>query len=293
MKTLPSRAILACLAFLTACRASGYATDPAPQEEFSDPQRVAILGYTGDAMEPFLSVDGLTLFFNNRIDGSVQTDLHHASRVDGLTFEYRGPVAGANSTALDAVASMDGAGRLYFISLRSYDTTLSTIYRGDWSSGALSNVEQVKGIPSSGPGNVIFDAGISADGQTLCFAEGDYSSGTLTTASLVMAERNATGFSRSPLSATTLQEVNRAGSTLYAPAFSASGLDLYFTRLVGFSATILVASRPNLTSPFGPARVIAAITGFVEAPTVSADGKSLYYHARLGNQFVLYRVTRP
>jgi hypothetical protein len=40
------------------------------------------------------------------------------------------------------------------------------------------------------------------------------------------------------------------------------------------------------------ARKIEAIDGFAEGPTLSPDGKALYYHKREGKRFVLYRVTR-
>lgn len=288
------------LGLLMACGASGSSAPPGvpAASEFSATQRVTILGYSGDAMEPFLSADGQTLFFNNSNDPAVDTNLHYASRADGLTFQYQGEVTGANSTVLDGVPSLDGAGTFYFISVRSYATNRATVYRGHWTGSVLTGLEQVAGIPASAPGKVIFDAGISADGQTLCFAEGEYGSGTLSTAHLELAARTPTGFLRDPASATLLQQVNLAGATLYAPAFSASGLDLYFSRLEGLGTpapitTIMVASRPSLGAPFGPAKAIPAITGFVEAPTVSADGKALYYHALVSRQFVVYRVTRP
>jgi hypothetical protein len=38
---------------------------------------------------------------------------------------------------------------------------------------------------------------------------------------------------------------------------------------------------------------IQAATGFVEGPSLSADEKSLYYHKREADLFVIYRVTRP
>jgi Tol biopolymer transport system component len=247
-------------------------------------------------MEPFLSLDGTTLFFNNN-NTAADTNLYYAQRVDALTFQYKGPVSAANSTALDGVPSMDQSGRFYFISTRSYYTDLSTVYRGDWSAGTLPNVAPVAGIPSSALGMLIFDAGISADGNTLCFAEGDYSSGTLTTSNLVLADKTATGFSRSAQSATILQQVNLAGGTQYAPAFSTDGLELYFTRLVGGlqagTPVIYVATRASSTSAFGAPHAIQALTGFVEAPSPSVDGKSLYYHARVNGQFAIYRATRP
>jgi hypothetical protein len=74
---------------------------------------------------------------------------------------------------------------------------------------------------------------------------------------------------------------------------SASGLELFFTRLEGSSPVLYAAARTDASSPFGMARKILAATGFVEGPTLSPDEKSLYYHKREGNLFVICRVTRP
>ena len=208
LRVVLSSGILLFAGMLAAC-GSGASSPPAapPSVEFTNPQRVSILGYSGDAMEPFISPDGLVLFFNNLNSPAVDTNLCYATRVDALTFQYQGEVAGANSTALDGVASMDNLSRFYFISTRSYASTASTVYRGNWAAGTLSGLELVGGIPASAPGLLIFDAGISPDGNTLCFAEGDYSTGNLTTANLVLADRTASGFTRSAQSATLLQQV--------------------------------------------------------------------------------------
>jgi hypothetical protein len=284
---------------LSACGGSkSTPPQPAPSAEFSNPQQVTIQGYTGDAMEPFLSLDGTTLFFNN-LNTAADTNLYYAQKVDALTFQYKGPVAAANTTQLDGVPSMDQNGKFYFISTPgSYFTDLSTVYQGDWShEGTLSNVTKIAGIPSTGLPMVIFDVGISADGNTLCLSEGDYSNSVLNTSNLVLADKTATGFTRSPQSATILQQVNLAGGTQYAPAFSADGLELYFTRLVGGlqagAPSIFVATRASTTSAFGAPHAIQALTGFVEAPSLSVDGKSLYYHAKVSGQFQIYRATRP
>ena len=284
---------LCLLAGLQAACGSSSVSAPPPSMEFAQPQRVTLQGYSGDAMEPCISPDGQVLFFNNLNSPAVDTNLYYATRVDALTFQYQGAVGGANSTALDAVASLDKAGLFYFISTRSYATTASTVYRGSWSAGTLSNLELVGGIPASAPGRVIFDACISPDGATLCFAEGDYSTGTLTTADLVLADKTATGFARSLQSAALLQQVNLAGGTQYAPALSPSGLELFFTRLQGGTPAIFTATRTSTAMPFGLPHPIQALSGFVEAPSLSADGKSLYYHAYVNNQFAIYRATRP
>jgi hypothetical protein len=104
-------------------------TAAAPAGEFGGPRAVEIVGYHDHAMEPFVSRDGRYLLFNNRNDPSENTDLHWAERIDDLTFRYRGPIDGVNTAALEGVPSLDREGNLYFISPRSYQDTLSTVYR--------------------------------------------------------------------------------------------------------------------------------------------------------------------
>jgi Tol biopolymer transport system component len=245
-------------------------------------------------MEPFLSPDGRTLFFNNSNDPAVDTNLHWAERVDDATFQYRGLLSGANTGSLDAVPSMDAAGTFCFVSTRSYDQTQSTLYRGSYQAGTLAGVELIPGLAASAPGLVILDAFLSPDGNSIWFAEGDYSSGHLTTSKLWLALRSGGAFARSPDSGAILQQVNLPGGTQYAPALTASGLELFFTRLEGAQSTsIYRASRANAASAFGPPVRIASITGFAEAPTLSADGKTMYFHKLENNRFVIYRVTRP
>src|SRR5262245_43242683 len=86
--------------------------------EFADPQPVAISGYQGHAMEPFISRDGRYLLFNNLNDPSENTDLHWAERVTPLSFRYRGKIEGANTDALEGVPTLDRNGTLYFVSPR-------------------------------------------------------------------------------------------------------------------------------------------------------------------------------
>ena len=55
---------------------------------------------------------------------------------------------------------------------------------------------------------------------------------------------------------------------------------------------IYTATRSKVTEPFGKPRKIEAISGFAEAPALSPDEKSLYYHLNVNGTFVIYRVTR-
>jgi hypothetical protein len=283
--------VLAALA-LAAC-SSTSATAP-NVTAFANPARVTINGWSDTAMEPFLSRDGQFLFFNSSNDPSVDTNLFYARRAGDLTFNYADAIGGANSTSLDGVASEDDAGTFYFISTRSYASGLVTIYDGTWAPaiGTVVGPRPVTGLPASAAGHVIFDAGVSPDGATLAFAEGDYSTGTLTTATLGLATRDSGNFHRAATSDATLAAVNGAASTQYAPCLSSSLLELYYTRLDGGVPAIYVATRDTTDAPFGVPRKVDAITGFAEAPTLSVDEKALYYHHLDGTTFVIYRVTR-
>jgi Tol biopolymer transport system component len=88
-----------------------------------------------------------------------------------------------------------------------------------------------------------------------------------------------------------MEQINTGGLN-YAAAISVGELELFFTRLAGNSPAIYVATRSNASSPFNRPKKIATITGFVEAPTLSPDEKSLYFHKRDNGRFVIYRVTR-
>jgi Tol biopolymer transport system component len=291
------RLALLALACLLVAAGGGCKTAETPQPQsgdFADPQRVTILGYSGDAMEPFISRDGKYLFFNNSNDPAVDTNLHWAERIDDLTFQYKGEIGGVNTTKLDGVASMDRNGVFYFVSTRSYDLTASTVYRGSFDNGTVTGVELAPGVSTATPGIVNFDAEISPDGQTLYFVESRFSaSGQPQTADILTATWNGSAFVRDSNSTTIMEEVNRSKNLEYAPAISASGLELFFTRLEGSSPVLYVSTRTDASSPFGAPRKITAATGFVEGPTLSPDEKSLYYHKREGDRFVIYRVTRP
>jgi len=286
-------------AALTGCNGASVPVGippPATYTAFSSPTPVTITGYAGDAMEPFISKEGLYLFFNNRNDPSANTDIFYASRVNAQTFTFLGPVPGVNSPELDAVASLDTLGNFYFVSTRSYSTTLSTIYSGQFSATGVSNVALVPGISLMQPGAVNFDAEISADGQTLWFDDGQYSTaGTLEAASIAIANRQGMSFVRQANSATLLATVNASGLN-YAPSISVNGLELFFTRLdsttSGALPAIYRATRTDANSTFAAPELVAAATGFVEAPTLSADGHSLYFHKLVNGTFVIYVVQR-
>lgn len=258
---------------------------------FTSPEPVTIDGWTEDAMEPFLSRDGAILFFNNSNAPTVDTNLHWAERVDDTTFTYRGEIGGANSPLLDAVASMDDAGAFYFVSLRSYEATLHTVHTGQFADGAVSGVTLIPGIATEVPGEVNFDADISADGATLYLVDGRFEVGSPVpvAADIVVVNRTESGFVRGD---TALTAAINTAALEYAPTTSADELELFFTRAEGTALSIWVARRGSTSEPFGAPEKIEAIEGQVEGPTISPDGRSLYFHKHDGARFVIQRVTR-
>jgi hypothetical protein len=274
---------------------AGDQSAEAKAASFTNLRAVEITGNSRDAMEPFLSRDGKVLFFNNSNAPTVDTNLFWATKVDDSTFQLQGEIGGVNGPALDAVASMDLSNNFYFVSTRSYDTTLSTIYSGNYAKGSVSGVAIAAGVSPTRRGLVDFDQEISADGNTLYFTEGLFTGGSVPASSEVLiARRSDSGFMRDAQSEQILRTINAAGRLNYAACTSADELEIFFTRLNGTEPAILMASRTSTAKPFGAAEKISAISGFVEAPTISPDGRSLYFHRRNPDGvYSIYRVSRP
>jgi len=74
------------------------------------------------------------------------------------------------------------------------------------------------------------------------------------------------------------------------------GLELFFTRVdsttSGGSPAIYRATRTDLNSAFATPELVTAATGFVEAPSLSADGHLLYFHKMVNGIFAIYHVQR-
>ena len=261
---------------------------------FGGPERVSIQGYDGHAMEPFITRDGRYLLFNNLNHPSENTDLHWAERIDDVTFRYRGLISGANTPLLEGVPTMDRDGVLYFVSLRSYEQTFSTIHRATFAGGSVSGVDLVPGVSRAQAPMVNFDVDVSPDGSTMYFVDARFGNAGPETADLVVAERRGDSFERMSGSADMMRNVNTSDLE-YAACISGDGLALFFTRLkngLTGEAVIFMATRTSLTAPFEKPLRLTAIDGFVEGPALSPDEQSLYYHRRIGDRFVIYRVTR-
>ena len=276
-------------------RPLGCGGSAADYRRFGTPQRVVIDGYTGDAMEPFISKDGTRLYFNNSNDPKVDTNLFFALKTGPSRFRFAGPIVAANSGALDGVPSIDTAGQLYFITTRAYASTLETIFTLGTQGPGKTAARPVQGLSRYKPGELNFDAEISRNGHTLWFVDGLFSGGPVPIrAAISVATGNGAQFVRNADSDSRLQAVNAAGLN-YAPAISSNGRELFFTRILnaGLSAPpVICRSVEQRDGRFGAPRRVAAATGYVEAPSLSGDGHSLYFHRRDGDHFAIYRVDR-
>lgn len=284
-----------------ACSKSDDNNDPPPPPPdntpepiaFSDAQAVTVSGYEDHVMEPFLSRDGNILFFNNLNDPSVDTNLHWAIRTSTTSFVYQGLVGGIATPDLEGVASLDVNGDFYFIFTGDYDTNLSSIYFGQFSDGNVSNKAVVEGVSRLEAGWLNFDAEISADGNTLYFADGLYdANGGPNEANLVIAKKEGNTWMRADNSAEILQNVNTDGLE-YAPGLSANELTMYFTRIVDRNvanplAQIFITTRNSRNEAFGEPQLISELSGFVEAATVTPDGQGFYYHKLVNNLYQLF-----
>jgi Tol biopolymer transport system component len=278
---------------------TGDAADASESEytAFGSPQAVTIVGYDGDAMEPFATRDGRYLLFNNRNDPPEKTRLYYAERIDDSRFRFAGEIRSANVDGkLTAVASLDCHGELYFVSNRSYDTTYSTLYRARFEAGAVREVAIVPGVAVGRPPFLNFDAEISADGRTLYAVVSEFSPGGPKSATIAAFARHGDTFVADNAEDTALASVNAGGAVVYAPDISADGRELFYTRLTrdsdGPHVAIERVARARAGAAFGAPQRIAAISGFAEAPSLSPDGGSLYYHQLVDGHFVIMRVTR-
>jgi Tol biopolymer transport system component len=262
--------------------------------EFRNFRRVELMGYTGDAMEPFLSRDGENLFFNSLNDGR-DTSLFLARRLNDTAFQLMGRVGGANGRPphLDAVASMDAANRFYFVSTRDYPAAYENLLVGTFGDGAITGVQPVRGdFYIRKPGWIIMDAEIHPGGEVLLYVNAHFSGGAMPDAASIGAARRANGtFTTDPNNGILFREVNTGGLN-YAPSLSADGRELFFTRASGTTTRLLLSKRGSLAEPFGAPQELAIRGEAAEAPCVSPDGGLLYFHMKEAGKYAIFVASR-
>lgn len=289
---------------------------------FQNPRAVTVQGYSGDLMEPAISRDGETLFFNNLnaeqlpSGASNETDLHYAKRIDDITFDYAGEVNGANidtipdQNELEGVASSDKNNRFYYIYTGDYfdnnsPNYLRSIFYGDFSNGSLSGIQSIPNLKTSRstgggpvPGELNFDAEIHYDGNELYFVEGIFSGSPFPDEGNIGLATKVNGvFTVHSDSENLFANIN-SNALEYAPSISTNSLEFYFTRATGSVETgvdfgVYIATRNSVSEPWNNVKQIEIITGKItEAPSISFDGKLLYYHQKVNGLYQVYVVER-
>lgn len=265
---------------------------------------VTINGLTFDAMEPFISLDGNTLFFNSLNSGG-NTNLNYATKVNDTTFNYIGLVGGCHDSTpshLDAVASIDSANNFFWTSLRS----IPNLYRGVYLSGNVNNISKVYGtcnILTSGW--IIMDAAINYQSNLLYYCNAYFGPtytecvGAPCDAMLGVAQKvNDSTFNKTAYSDAIFSNVNDTNYRVYAPQVTKDGLELYYTRLLkgGYDTQICVSVRNTVSDTFSLPMIIYSNYGhFPEAASPTTDKQKIYYHKKNGsgiyNIYLRYRAS--
>lgn len=265
---------------------------------FSNETEVEILGYSGSAMEPFISRDGQLLFFNNSGSTGEDMNIHYSRKISDVQFDYLGELPGANTKELEGVPTMDTQGNFYFTTMRSYRQDLLSIYQGSFNGEEINHVTPTdKSITEHTLGLINFDSEVSADGLYLYYAGGRFAGESYPReADLSIAEKIDGQFLRMPNSDELLDNIN-TDLLEYAPSISTDGLELFFTRtdinVMPPKMGIWKTRRSNRDLPFEKPTKIEAIQGvLIEGPSITDDGMTLYYHKNIGGNFKLFKVTR-
>lgn len=256
--------------------------------EYTEETEVEISGYNMDCMEPFISKDGKYLFFNS-LNDSVNTSLFYATATSDIAFEYKGEVANVNGIKphLDAVSSMDINNNFYWVSTRNYPTVFENLQTGEFTNGEVKNSSSVKGnfyIRTNGW--IIMDAEISADGKSLYYVNSKFSGNAFPDeAKIGIAAKGETDFNKIDSSENILKNINNSEYIVYAPSISNDETELYFTRIKKGSADteMCVSIRKSKNEPFSVPKKIEISGIMAEAPTLTLDGKRLYYHKKMND----------
>lgn len=267
----------------------------AVSKEFANEQKVNIRGYAGNAMEPFISRNGPYLFWNSLNDGK-DTSIFYAQKIDDVNFQLVGKVNNINGEPphLDAVASMDKDGNFYWVSTRNYPRIFENYLNGKFHNGSVTEIAPVDGdFYIRKLGWIIMDAEISPDGSSLFFVNAKFTGQPGPVESDIgIALKIKDKFIKDPHSDYLLRNINTRDYLEYAPSTTADGLELFFTRLKQNETKIYVAKRKSTSEPFGKPELVDIKGSIPEAPSITPDGKNLYYHKKDGQYYQIYKMAR-
>ncbi len=299
-RIIPFVTIILALFFIPGCHNRSVDNPVTEDAEFRNERKVTITGYSSDAMEPFITKDNRYLFFNN--NGS-NKDLFYAAYVNDTTFTFKGQISGVNSAYADATPSLDSAGHFFFMSTRELDSTFKTVFSGTFSRGTVSNVHRVEGsVNIALPYWINMGAAISYDGNFLFVSNAKFTpDGKFDfKGNIHLGVKSGTDFNLLNDEDKILANINTSDAAQYAPELSANGLELFYSQVRPTSPPtfeLCYAKRENVNAPFDKPVCITIPfkdnpNATVEAPTLSFDGKRLYYHKKGGDKFSIFMLER-
>lgn len=296
------------IAMIGAC-ANDTIIDPSSKTiVYSNPIQVTINGYTSHAMEPFISPDGNTLFFNSINDGN-NTKIYYATKVNSTTFTFEGELDGTNeiqAAQLNAVADLDALNNFYWTSVRDYPAKTDNLHHGTYTNGAVFDIGRVQGdFYNTNSGWLVMDHGISHDGQFLYYNNARFDEtncmGPCETFLGIAKWTGPKNFMKTADSDDMLQNINDSNYIYYAPCITTDNLELYYTRFAKGTVTantlaeICVATRTADSDVFSQPTVLFSNSignGIIEAPTLTADKQLMYYHQKVNGIHVIMMRTR-
>ncbi len=271
--------------------------------EFSNEQKVEIIGYTGDAMEPYISRDEKYLFFNEH-QGENSKELYYAEKIDNLTFQYKGKVQGVNSPEVDGNPTMDSKNNFYFITTRDLSSgDFDTLYTGVFKDGVVENLNKVKGTINIDKKMWInMGVEITKDGNTMYTSNARFKIGNNfpSEGNIRLAIKEGDEFNIPNNEQEILKNINTDYAIEYAGEVSDNGLELFYSQVTLSKPPVFKlysAKRSSIDKPFEIPEYIAEPFknnkyAFVEGPTLSPNGKRLYYHKLDKEKFSIFMLTR-
>lgn len=277
-------------------------TNPEITSEFKNEQIVTITGYSSDAMEPFISKDGNYLFFNNN-QGVNGKELYYAESINDTTFEFKGEIQGVNSNVVDGNPTMDNQNNFYFISTRNIDNGIKTIYGGVFNDGTVTGLHQINGtINISTPFWINMGVEVSKSGNTLFTSNAKFNIGENSPhkGNIRFAVKSGNDFNIPNSETDILANINTDDAIEYAGELSANELELFYSQVTLSNPPVFklyYAKREQTNEIFeNPISITEPFDGnlnaFVEGPSLTNDGKKLYYHKLENGVFSIFMLSR-
>jgi Tol biopolymer transport system component len=260
----------------------------------SSPQPLTALTSDGEERDPWITPDGLQLYFDRNPGIHLNYDIYAAARTSPAG-EFASPAAVDNldTSADDSRASLDGDGTLLALSSNratgKFQIFVST--RGDATQPfpSPSSPDQAMVISVNANADNLYDPFLSSDGLRLYLAPAVIGAAQ----QVAVATRTAGG----SFGAWTPLAMINSGAGEADPALSPDERVIVFTSsrtVAGFARTNLwYATRQRATDPFSAPRLIPTVNGDADDgdPMLGADGCELYFSSnRTGGKYHLFRA---